>query len=88
MLLHCPRCGHTFKHFSKDFAEATKCFCGAEAPLLDTARFEFTCNCCGKFTFGRTNIEDASIDAGALHCVCSTPSPEMRWDPEVRKFHN
>lgn len=88
MLLHCPGCGHTFKHFSKDFAEAAKCFCGAEVPLLDTARFEFTCNRCGKLTFGRTNIEAASVDAGALHCACSAPSPEMRWDPKVRKFHN
>lgn len=88
MLLHCPGCGHTFKSFSKDFVEATKCFCGAEVPLLDTARFEFTCKSCGKLTYGRTNIETATIDAGSMNCTCGTPCRELRWDPEVRSFHD
>lgn len=88
MLLHCPGCGRTFKSFSNDFAEATKCFCGAEVPLFDTARFEFTCKSCGKLTYGRTNIETATIDAGSMNCVCGTPCRELRWDPEVRSFHD
>lgn len=88
MLLHCPGCGRTFKSFSKDFVEATKCFCGAEVPLLDTARFEFTCKSCGKLTYGRTNIETATIDAGSMNCTCGTPCRELRWDPEVRSFHD
>lgn len=88
MLLHCPGCGRTFKSFSKDFVEATKCFCGAEVPLLDTARFEFTCKSCGKLTYGRTNIETETIDAGSMNCTCGTPCRELRWDPEVRSFHD
>lgn len=88
MLLHCPGCGRTFKSFSKDFVEATKCFCGVEVPLLDTARFEFTCKNCGKLTYGRTNIETATIDAGSMNCTCGTPCRELRWDPEVRSFHD
>lgn len=88
MLLHCPGCGRTFKSFSKDFVEATKCFCGVEVPLLDTARFEFTCKSCGKLTYGRTNIETATIDAGSMNCTCGTPCRELRWDPEVRSFHD
>lgn len=88
MLLHCPGCGRTFKSFSNNFVEATKCFCGAEVPLLDTARFEFTCKSCGKLTYGRTNIETATIDAGSMNCACGTPCRELRWDPEVRSFHD
>ena len=88
MFLHCPECNRTFKQFSKDFTESTSCFCGTKIPLDNTTRFEYTCPACGKLTYGRTNIEMATIDAGSMNCVCGTPCRELRWDPEVRSFHD
>lgn len=88
MFLHCPVCNRTFKQFNKDFTESANCFCGAKIPLDNTIRFEYTCPACGKLTYGRTNIETATIDAGSMNCVCGTPCRELRWDPEVRSFHD
>lgn len=88
MFLHCPVCNRTFKQFSKDFTESANCFCGTKIPLDNTTRFEYTCPACGKLTYGRTNIETATIDAGSMNCVCGTPCRELRWDPEVRSFHD
>lgn len=88
MFLHCPVCNRTFKQFNKDFTESANCFCGAKIPLDNTTRFEYTCPACGKLTYGRTNVETATIDAGSMNCVCGTPCRELRWDPEVRSFHD
>lgn len=88
MFLHCPECNRTFKQFNKDFTESANCFCGAKIPLDNTTRFEYTCPACGKLTYGRTNVETATIDAGSMNCVCGTPCRELRWDPEVRSFHD
>lgn len=87
MLLTCPGCHHTFKHFSRENTDKVKCFCGTEVPVDNVARFEFTCKQCGKLSYGWTNIESAVIEAGALHCVCTAPAPEMLWNPVTRKFH-
>ena len=88
MLLHCPNCNRNFKHFSKEFIQSARCFCGADIPLDNTARFEFECPTCGKRTFGRTNIETATIAAGSMNCVCGTNCHELRWDPDARSFHD
>lgn len=88
MFLHCPECNRTFKQFNKDFTESANCFCGAKIPLDNTTRFEYTCPACGKLTYGRTNVETATIDAGSMNCVCGTPCRELRLDPEVRSFHD
>lgn len=88
MFLHCPECNRTFKQFNKDFTESANCFCGAKIPLDNTTRFEYTCPACGKLTYGRTNVETTTIDAGSMNCVCGTPCRELRWDPEVRSFHD
>lgn len=88
MFLHCPVCNRTFKQFNNDFTESANCFCGAKIPLDNTTRFEYTCPACGKLTYGRTNVETATIDAGSMNCVCGTPCRELRWDPEVRSFHD
>lgn len=87
MLLTCPSCHHTFKHFARENTDKVKCFCGTEVPVDNVARFEFTCKQCGKLSFGWTNIEAATIEAGALHCVCTATAPEMIWHPATRKFH-
>lgn len=87
MLLTCPGCHHTFKHFSWENTDKVKCFCGTEVPVDNVARFEFTCKQCGKLSYGWTNIESAVIEAGALNCVCLAPAPEMLWNPATRKFH-
>lgn len=87
MLLTCPSCHHTFKHFARENTDKVKCFCGTEVPVDNVARFEFTCKQCGKLSFGWTNIEAATIEAGALHCVCTATVPEMIWHPATRKFH-
>lgn len=87
MLLTCPGCHHTFKHFSRENTDKVKCFCGTEVPVDNVARFEFTCKQCGKLSYGWTNIEAAVIEAGALHCVCTATAPEMIWHPATRKFH-
>lgn len=87
MLLTCPSCHHTFKHFARENTDKVKCFCGTEVPVDNVARFEFTCKQCGKLSFGWTNIESAVIEAGALHCVCTATAPEMIWHPATRKFH-
>lgn len=88
MLLTCPGCHHTLKHFARENTDKVKCFCGTEVPVDNVARFEYTCPSCGKLTYGRTNIETATIDAGSMNCVCGTPCQELRWDPEVRSFHD
>lgn len=67
MLLTCPGCHHTFKHFARENTDKVKCFCGTEVPVDNVARFEFTCKQCGKLSYGWTNIEAATIEAGALH---------------------
>ena len=87
MLLTCPSCHHTFKHFARENTDKVKCFCGTEVPVDNVARFEFTCKQCGKLSFGWTNIEAATIEVGALHCVCTATAPEMIWHPATRKFH-
>lgn len=87
MLLTCPGCHHTFKHFSRENTDKVKCFCGTEVPVDNVARFEFTCKQCGKLSYGWTNIESAVIEAGALNCVCLASAPEMLWNPATRKFH-
>ena len=87
MLLTCPGCHHTFKHFARENTDKVKCFCGTEVPVDNVARFEFTCKQCGKLSYGWTNIESAVIEAGALHCVCTATAPEMIWHPATRKFH-
>ena len=87
MLLTCPSCHHTFKHFARENTDKVKCFCGTEVPVDNVARFEFTCKQRGKLSFGWTNIEAATIEAGALHCVCTATAPEMIWHPATRKFH-
>ena len=86
MLLTCPGCKRTFKHFALEATDKVKCFCGAEVPVDNVARFEFTCKQCGKLSYGWTNIETAAIEAGALHCVCTATAPEMIWHPAARKF--
>lgn len=87
MLLTCPGCHHTFKHFARENTDKVKCFCGTEVPVDNVTRFEFTCKQCGKLSYGWTNIEAAVIEAGALNCVCLAPAPEMLWNPATRKFH-
>lgn len=87
MLLTCPSCHHTFKHFARENPDKVKCFCGTEVPVDNVARFEITCKQCGKLSYGWTNIESAVIEAGALNCVCLAPAPEMLWNPATRKFH-
>lgn len=87
MLLTCPGCHHTFKHFARENTDKVKCFCGTEVPVDNVTRFEFTCKQCGKLSYGWTNIEAATIEAGALHCVCTATAPEMIWHPATRKFH-
>lgn len=87
MLLTCPGCHHTFKHFARENTDKVKCFCGTEVPVDNVARFEFTCKQCGKLSYGWTNIEAATIEAGALHCVCTATAPEMIWHPATREFH-
>lgn len=87
MLLTCPGCKHTFKHFARENTDKVKCFCGTEVPVDNVARFEFTCKQCGKLSYGWTNIEAATIEAGALHCICTATAPEMIWHPAARKFH-
>lgn len=87
MLLTCPGCKHTFKHFARENTDKVKCFCGTEVPVDNVTRFEFTCKQCGKLSYGWTNIETATIEAGALNCVCcAAPAPEMIWHPAARKF--
>ena len=51
MLLTCPGCHHTFKHFARENTDKVKCFCGTEVPVDNVARFEFTCKQCGKTTW-------------------------------------
>lgn len=87
MLLTCPGCHHTFKHFARENTDKVKCFCGTEVPVDNVTCFEFTCKQCGKLSYGWTNIEAAVIEAGALNCVCLAPAPEMLWNPATRKFH-
>lgn len=86
MLLTCPGCKHTFKHFAREATDKVKCFCGTEVPVDNVARFEFTCKKCGKLSYGWTNIEAAVIEAGALNCVCLAPAPAMTWHPAARKY--
>lgn len=52
MLLTCPGCHHTFKHFARENTDKVKCFCGTEVPVDNVARFEFTCKQCGKLSYG------------------------------------
>lgn len=33
MLLTCPGCHHTFKHFARENTDKVKCFCGTEVPV-------------------------------------------------------
>ena len=73
--------------FAPENTDKVKCFCGTEVPVDNVARFEFTCKQCGKLSYGWTNIEAATIEAGALHCVCTATAPEMIWHPATRKFH-
>lgn len=51
MLLTCPGCHHTFKHFARENTDKVKCFCGTEVPVDNVTRFEFTCKQCGKLSY-------------------------------------
>lgn len=86
MLLTCPGCKRTFKHFARENTDKVKCFCGTEVPVDNVTRFEFTCKKCGKLSYGWTNIETAVIEVGALNCVCAAPAPAMTWHPAARKY--
>ena len=36
MLLTCPGCHHTFKHFARENTDKVKCFCGTEVLFVPT----------------------------------------------------
>lgn len=89
-LIRCPDCEKTFVTFFREPTKEVECSCGRVIQLSrdDTARFESVCPTCKKITYGRTNLTDAIIEAGALACVCGVDCPEMRWDPVRREYHD
>jgi DNA-directed RNA polymerase subunit RPC12/RpoP len=63
MLLRCPKCKSEFVQFLREPQTTNECRkCGAKIPLDALARFEYTCPVCKKVSYGRTNIEDSSLE--------------------------
>jgi hypothetical protein len=48
------------------------------------ARFEMDCPYCGKHTYGRTNLEDATV---TVRCKCGE-NLELWWDRENKEYSN
>ena len=56
MLLTCPGCKRTFKHFAREATDKVKCFCGAEVPVDNVAASSLPANSAANFpTDGRTS---------------------------------
>lgn len=83
--LRCPACGNVFGRFLNQRQTACLCRCGHPIDLTGPlARYSYTCPSCGKYGYGRTNLEDAEI---TTRCFCREELT-LRWNPEVREYRN
>lgn len=81
--LRCPACGNVFGKFLHDRMESCDCRCGHVIGLTGPlARYSFTCPSCGKYSYGRTNLEDAEI---TVRCACRE-EVSLMWNPEAREY--
>ena len=88
LFVRCPECHGRFVTVARDRVSETGCSCGAKIQLGkdNTARFEFTCKACKGRNYGRTNVDEANIPAGAISCFCGEPSPELIWRQDIREY--
>jgi len=83
ILLRCQACGNTFKLFQREPKKRVFCKCGHCVDLaVPLAHFQCTCAKCGKQSWGKTNIEEASIE---VRCSCGNPIT-LNWYPEDRQY--
>lgn len=83
--LRCPACGSVFGKFLHDKTKSCVCRCGHSIDLTGPlARYSFTCPSCGKYSYGKTNLEDAEI---TVRCVCDE-NLTLRWNPETKEYQN
>lgn len=80
--LRCKVCGSVWTTFLRERQASAACRCGCTVGLDRLARFEYTCPCCGRHTYGHTNIEDADI---TINCKCGNPIT-MEWSPKRRMY--
>lgn len=88
LFVRCPECRKRFVTVPCEYVSEIECSCGAKIQLAkdNTARFEFTCKSCKGRNYGRTNVDDAGIPAGAISCFCGEPSPELIWRQDIREY--
>lgn len=83
--LRCHACGNVFGKFLNQRQAACLCRCGQLIDLTGPlARYSYTCPSCGKYGYGRTNLEDAEIN---VRCVCGE-NLTLRWNPAGREYRN
>lgn len=83
MRLRCPKCGDEFVAFTKDYRTEWTCKeCGAKFSLENTALFEYDC-CCGRHTYGQTNIESPDFSYPCGDCGKATT---LKWNPKAKKY--
>jgi len=83
ILLRCQECGNVFKSFQREPKQRVFCKCGHCIGLtVPLARFQCTCAKCGKRSWGKTNIEDASIE---VRCSCGNQM-SLNWRSEDRQY--
>lgn len=81
--LRCPACGNAFGKFFHDRTKVCVCRCGHVIDLTrPLARYSFTCPSCGKYSYGRTNLEDAEI---TVRCACRE-EVSLGWNPKAREY--
>ena len=83
--LHCRECGSTFNTFLRDLQTDLACRCGHHIDLtVPLARYHFTCPCCEKETWGKTNLEDPNI---TIRCKCGS-NIDLWWVPKAKEYRN
>lgn len=77
VIIRCEKCGNVFRSFLRGPQKELSCKCGHHIDLtVPLANFEYTCEC-GKKNWGKTNVEDASIE---VRCSCGKRKV-LDWAP-------
>lgn len=82
LFLHCKTCENDFGKYLREPQGSVACNCGGTIDLERVVRFEYTCPCCKKRTFGLTNSESPEISP---RCKCGNVEI-LTWDKKSRMY--
>lgn len=74
--LVCPVCHKFFGTFLHVPQVSIGCHCGVTISLEGLRDFRYDCGCCGRNSYGKTNLEEPEI---TIPCKCGNPMT-LRWD--------